>query len=172
MRRKLFTFCSAGSLLLCVATCALWVDSYRANCGVSLNRRGTSDEGRIVWKSFWHASVGDGRLMLLRETSSGPPRPPPSWAPPEPRGFTFVRSAKSSLHAQAETWKIQSPQWPGGGQWFVFVPLWPAAIGAAMFPTVWALRRCRPPAAGTCPVCGYDLRATPDRCPECGRAAT
>ena len=48
---------------------------------------------------------------------------------------------------------------------------WLAALLLAVPPALWLhryLQRRRTARAGLCPSCGYDLRATPDRCPECG----
>jgi hypothetical protein len=51
------------------------------------------------------------------------------------------------------------------------MPYWPAIVLCAVLPTVVANRALtvrRRRRRGECATCGYDLRATPHRCPECG----
>ena len=53
--------------------------------------------------------------------------------------------------------------------WTIIVPDWLIIILSGVLPAIWIYRRFRHRSIeGTCPKCGYDLRATPDRCPECG----
>jgi hypothetical protein len=64
---------------------------------------------------------------------------------------------------------------PGGlSSSSVVITYWPIAVLLSALPALraialfWHTGRAR---RGVCPDCGYDLRATPDRCPECGRAS-
>ncbi|MCH8880747.1 MAG: hypothetical protein IID34_12815 [Planctomycetes bacterium] len=60
-----------------------------------------------------------------------------------------------------------------GGVWYVVVPLWMPAL---FFAVVWcykfllpSFRRGRRERLGLCLSCGYDLRGSINRCPECGQ---
>jgi len=54
------------------------------------------------------------------------------------------------------------------------VAYWFVILIVALVPLLQFIRALRVRSrmrSGLCPACGYDLRATPDRCPECGAVA-
>jgi hypothetical protein len=54
----------------------------------------------------------------------------------------------------------------------VAFPLWLACVILAITPGLWLAKfrkRRRREVGGLCDQCGYDLRASSDRCPECGK---
>ena len=81
--------------------------------------------------------------------------------------------------------RIEGPDYPGlyviwspNGDWTLTyiwaLPYWKLAALSAAGPLLRAYHRLRPRRArpGHCQRCDYDLRATPDRCPECGASST
>jgi hypothetical protein len=96
----------------------------------------------------------------------------PSWA--ETSGDRYFRDAPESLfdsNTQAPGYTLPTSRSRIGVT--LFVRYWLLVTLTALWPVVWARRawrRRRRVAVGACAKCGYDLRATPGRCPECGAA--
>jgi hypothetical protein len=167
---------TALSLVLFLAVCAVWVRSYRVND--SLYRSRWVLRGQEIRESAWWILTAPGRIALahrgqsidvhsgsiarLNELAS---KPQFHWSTdvamtiqPAPAG--------GLLHVLGFTAIIDDPLYR---QWSA--PLWSLALVTALLPA-WRLHRLiktrRRHRGGLCPQCGYDLRATPDRCPECG----
>jgi hypothetical protein len=182
----LLNLLTALSLLLCVAVCVLWVRSYglwesvsrsesRSRTGgmTYAHRSLNSSSGRVWFHGGWGRLTRAEPAREEEDWRSGPSPRDGEWTyavlPPrvpnaglEFLGFHFIRA------------RDRAADGVGTGVLWVGVPhALPAAL-AMLLPAAraWSwLRRHRRRWRGTCAACGYDLRATPGRCPECGKAA-
>ena len=129
----------------------------------------------------WDALVAIACVVYCRRTGPrvGLRRTSARWRDrPEPRVVLYASAALFALQLPIGVFKagraLSGVRPPWLNPWTAF-PTWgligpPLAIALIIYDRR-RLRREFREDAGKCLRCGYDLRATPDRCPECGREA-
>jgi hypothetical protein len=157
MKRRLFNLAAAVSLVLCVIALVMWVWSYKR----------------------YRAKLETGLLQLRAQTTLAEEavRNAGSFIDQHPKPTTAELDRMNELNAQAmrlvDEQKRRATALLAGPAYYTTYKS--AGMIAAVLPVLWVFRRSfvrvresRRRASGLCISCGYDLRATPERCPECG----
>jgi len=175
-RRLLFNVAAVCSLGLCLASLALWCCGWY---GQDLVFRGQLNPTRTRYRLI-AARHAAGRLIVVKSTAeAAPDEIPPNhpWVGATRRGWTHQKIPPDNpfpdtFHFALLQWRTENMN--PGMTYVVGVRLLPLAAVSAVLPLVWLRREIRrrlQHAAGHCQTCGYDLRASPERCPECGAPA-
>lgn len=183
----LFAGLALVSLLLCLAMIIFWVRSYWGSDFISRRTFDAADSFSVT-HSDRMLSLSHGEIRWSRGSDTlfiggmVPPGKPVGtmdwnwgrlgvghmgWETPPPRTY-WNRLGFASWDDGIET------SFSSIGRHYFSAPIWLAVLAFLILPglwTVWRLRSSRRALAGQCALCGYDLRATPKRCPECGTEA-
>ena len=171
MRARVPRYASILSVLLFAATVVMWVRSDTAEDAVHIARIPLLPDGATL-----ALASSTGRIHAFYENHG---RPIPSSRPSITRpldGYITV-TALSEAYTRPNALGFGFKRVPGtraGIGWALTVPHYAFCALFAALPAVriWLLvRSSNARRSGRCASCGYDLRATPDRCPECGTAA-
>lgn len=172
MIRRLFIAASALCVLFCVATLVAWSRSIHTAEGFSRVTRDGSFF--IMWREGTiYACRGFVVFPHAYDQIAHPlyhfHEPVPS---PDVYGAPWSRVYSWGTTRLTSRWfRYGSGPSGGGFERWVAVPCWELATISALPPLLAAARafaRRKRSRAGFCPRCEYDLRASTDRCPECG----
>jgi hypothetical protein len=159
LARILLNVATALSLLLCVATVALWVrthyvldDWQRFGGGTGLFILTPRGELALMWGPLHQRHTSAPVGWTYQKHGS-----PADWGG-DRRGEQLVFRVPG-----LEVWELRQPEARE-----VVLRLWLVVSFFALLPLIYVARKRRRVPQGICPSCGYDLRATPECCPECG----
>jgi hypothetical protein len=191
VQRHLLKIMAATSLVLSVTTAIFWAQSFRSNSWYPEYLHLQMQSNGVIMHSWWgrlfvmHVEFSEIQSDLVFVTQApqvagwrGQRKPavylleqkypraitmtapaPYCWSSELRNGFGFDRTVFvfPPPGSMRETW-IVIPWWA----------IWSAATLPILVYAANRVRASRRFSIGACVHCGYDLRATPDRCPECG----
>lgn len=179
----LFNLAAGVSLAIGLAAIVLWIHSHsywvRCRFDLALHHMTIhSVQGEVVVDRLTYLPHEDGQLISMphiwqEHLSYLPPGVGLAQTDHHFLGFGYGNSAAVAAFQRGIRMKVAGIS--TGTSIYplqrLVVPHWAIAVIAFAIPSLWLrsfISRRRSERSGLCLNCGYDLRATPDRCPECG----
>lgn len=177
MLRRLFNVLAALSLLPCASTLGMWLWTGNHGLGVLSWARwtpGGADVGTVTTLE----TVGGVLVLRHQRVLVADPRHLQTLRHVYPEGFRSQSRSFATIIVpprQLRRDAVNQGAWQTTDGWLASAPRHDVLVATAVLPlsalalhlTARRRRRTRYP-PGYCRQCGYDLRGSPERCPECG----